>query len=59
MLLMRKDTNRSTLVWQPKKRHLQFRLSPEAEPLFGEVAEARLQSLASALQAELTVTQAR
>lgn len=53
MLLMQKDGNRSSLRWFPKKRLLQFNLSAEAEALFGEVAEARLQSLASALMADL------
>jgi len=34
---------------------LELRMTRDAMPLFGEVAEARLKSLASSLQAELVV----
>ena len=41
--------------WFPKKRHLELRLSPDARALFGEVAQARLNSLATSLEASLDV----
>ncbi|SFT47970.1 Ppx/GppA family phosphatase [Sedimentitalea nanhaiensis] len=56
MLLMQGGTNTSSLRWFPKKRHLQLRLATDAQPLFGEVAEARLQSLSAALSADLKIT---
>jgi exopolyphosphatase/guanosine-5'-triphosphate,3'-diphosphate pyrophosphatase len=56
MLLMQKQGNRSSLRWFPQKRQLQFRLTSDAQALYGEVAEARLQSLAASLGAELTVS---
>ncbi len=43
------------LVWRPKKRILQFTLHPETRNLFGEVADARLRSLANSLEAEVEV----
>ena len=47
------DTDRAPgkLKWKPKKRELTLILAPEARPLFGEVAEARLASLTTALNA--------
>jgi len=39
----------------PKKKELHLILSKDAEPLFGEVAESRLNSLARSLDAEVTV----
>ncbi|MDF1726971.1 MAG: Ppx/GppA family phosphatase [Sulfitobacter sp.] len=45
----------SELRWFPKKKLLQFHLSKEASPLFGEVAEARLNSLASSLGAQVEI----
>ncbi|SHK01358.1 exopolyphosphatase / guanosine-5'-triphosphate,3'-diphosphate pyrophosphatase [Shimia gijangensis] len=39
-----------TLKWRPKKRELHLTLPKSAAPLFGEVAEARFQSLAEALE---------
>ncbi|MFD3190570.1 Ppx/GppA family phosphatase [Sedimentitalea sp. HM32M-2] len=59
MLLMQESETKSSLRWFPKKQQLQFRLSADARPLFGEVAEQRLQSLASALSAELSVIHLR
>jgi exopolyphosphatase/guanosine-5'-triphosphate,3'-diphosphate pyrophosphatase len=56
MLWLRKDTKMGQLVWQPKKKVLELRLSAEAAPLFGEVAEARFQSLAESLGAETRIT---
>lgn len=41
--------------WFPKKKELELWLSHEAEPLFGEVAEARFLSLAGTLGAESRV----
>ncbi|MEO1153767.1 MAG: Ppx/GppA family phosphatase [Pseudomonadota bacterium] len=47
------------LRWYPKKRVLEMALSPGAEDLFGEVAAARFQSLAGALDAEGVLIEAR
>lgn len=55
MLWMEKGAERAKLKWYPKKRILELRLTRDALPLFGEVAEIRLKSLASSLQAELVV----
>ena len=55
MLWMEKGAERATFKWYPKKRILELRMTRDAMPLFGEVAEARLKSLASSLQAELVV----
>ncbi len=46
------------LLWRPKKREVELRLSPIGEGLFGEVAEARFLSLAGALRAQAMVTRA-
>jgi exopolyphosphatase/guanosine-5'-triphosphate,3'-diphosphate pyrophosphatase len=59
MLWMTKDAERGTLKWYPKKKKLQLLLTPDMVPLFGEVAEARLLSLASSLESEVEVRQAR
>lgn len=55
MLWMQPDTPIGSLRWQPKKKRLELSLPPEAEPLFGEVAEARLSSLAQSLGAEVDI----
>ena len=55
MLWMEKGAERATFKWYPKKRILELRMTRDAMPLFGEVAEARLKSIASSLQAELVV----
>jgi exopolyphosphatase/guanosine-5'-triphosphate,3'-diphosphate pyrophosphatase len=55
MLWMTQDAERGTLQWFPKKKHLQLHLTPDMVPLFGEVAEARLLSLAASLDASLEV----
>ncbi len=55
MLWMQPDHPIGTLKWQPKKKRLELTLPPEAQPLFGEVAEARLKSLAEALKSEVRV----
>lgn len=53
MLMASADRRFGTLRWQPRKRVLHVELSKEVEPLYGEVAEARLMSLVNALNAEL------
>ena len=55
MLWMEKGADRATFKWFPKKQLLELRLTPDALPLYGEVAEVRLQSLANSLNAELSV----
>ncbi|SFE91078.1 exopolyphosphatase / guanosine-5'-triphosphate,3'-diphosphate pyrophosphatase [Sulfitobacter brevis] len=55
MLWMDKDAERGELRWFPKKKLLELWLTPDMLPLFGEVAEARLNSLASSLDAEVQV----
>ena len=55
MLWMDKDADRAAFRWYPKKKQLELRLSEASVPLYGEVAEARLESLARSLSAELTV----
>ncbi len=51
MLWMQNTDDMGRLDWYPKKRDLHLILPPTAEALFGEVAEARFQSLVSALDA--------
>lgn len=55
MLLPMRDASLGELRWFPKKKMLELRLSAEAGPLFGEVAEARFRSLCTTLQAEPVV----
>ncbi|MGV6811639.1 MAG: Ppx/GppA family phosphatase [Brevirhabdus sp.] len=43
------------LSWAPKKRVLTLKLHADTSDLFGEVAEARFQSLAKALEAEAVI----
>ena len=52
MLWLTHDAQLGKLHWFPKKKRLELCLSPEATPLFGEVAEARFLSLCDTLQAE-------
>lgn len=59
MLWMTQDAERGTLRWFPKKKLLQLRLTPDMVPLFGEVADARLRSLASSMDAELDIKKVR
>lgn len=47
--------DKAELRWFPKKRELHLHLDKQAVDLFGEVAQARFQSLADALNAEATV----
>ncbi|MEP5730760.1 MAG: Ppx/GppA family phosphatase [Sulfitobacter sp.] len=55
MLWMNKDEDRGEIRWFSKKKLLQLRLTPDMVPLFGEVAEARLNSLARSLEAEVEI----
>ena len=55
MLWMNKDEERGELRWFPKKKRLELWLTADMIPLFGEVAEARLNSLAASLGAEVAV----
>ena len=55
MLWANPDDETAKLNWSAKKKSLSLTLTAEASPLFGEVAEARLQSLAQALNATTNV----
>ena len=55
MLWMEKDAERAEFRWFPKKKVLELHLSRDAVPLFGEVAQARLNSLAASMEAEVVV----
>ncbi|GAA6207965.1 Ppx/GppA family phosphatase [Cognatishimia sp. WU-CL00825] len=55
MLSMQRDVNVGTFTYRPKKRELHLKLPKSSEPLFGEVAKARLESLASSLDAQAFV----
>ena len=59
MLWMEKDAERGEFRWFPKKKILELHLTAEAMPLFGEVAEARLNSLAASLEAQVLIKQRR
>ncbi|MEP2641917.1 Ppx/GppA family phosphatase [Roseobacter sp.] len=59
MLWMTQDAERGALRWFPKKKELHLRLTPDMIPLFGEVAEARLLSLANSLGAEVQIKKMR
>jgi len=58
MMWMQHDAPMGRLNWAPRKKRLNLTLSRDAEPLFGEVAEARLMSLCASLGAELSVDHA-
>jgi len=55
MLWPMRDAHPGELRWFPKKKRLELRLTREAAPLYGEVAEARFRSLCETLQAEPVV----
>jgi len=59
MLWMNPDEDRGEIRWFSKKKQLQLRLTPDMLPLFGEVAEARLNSLAASLGAEVEIKTVR
>ncbi|MFK7877181.1 MAG: Ppx/GppA family phosphatase [Paracoccaceae bacterium] len=55
MLWIQNTTDLGEIVWKPQKKHLQLKLSTDAGGLYGEVAQARLASLTTALDASLAV----
>ncbi|MDX2485390.1 MAG: Ppx/GppA family phosphatase, partial [Pseudodonghicola sp.] len=55
MFVMNPAADIGDLRWFPKKRKLELTLPEESRPLFGEVVEARLMSLAQSLEAEVEV----
>ena len=55
MLWLSADEPPGTLKWNSRKRELKLVLTEHARPLFGEVAENRLNGLASALDATVTI----
>jgi len=55
MLWLKDDAHLGELRWFPKRKVLELRLSPEAAPLFGEVAQARFAALCSALGARADI----
>ena len=59
MLWLEPGHQPASLAWRPKLKRLELRLSREAAPLFGEVAESRLGSLAATLDADTEVKIAR
>ena len=59
MLWLEKDSIPGEFRWFPKKKVLELRLTEAAWPLLGEVAMARLKSLASSLDADLDVSMTR
>ncbi|AZV78837.1 Ppx/GppA family phosphatase [Parasedimentitalea marina] len=56
MLMVSKDGDIGTLKWHPRKKELRLILPKLAEPLFGEVAQSRLQALVQSLDATVSVT---
>ncbi|MEL6510065.1 MAG: Ppx/GppA family phosphatase [Pseudomonadota bacterium] len=59
MLWLQPGGQMGELRWFPKKKLLELVLTKDAVPLYGEVAEARFQSLARSLDAETKVRVAR
>lgn len=55
MLWMQPEQSPSKLKWYPRKKVLELKLSKDSASLFGEVAEARFNSLASSLGATAKV----
>ncbi|NIZ60099.1 exopolyphosphatase [Sedimentitalea sp. CY04] len=55
MLMVSNDGDIGVLKWQPRKKQLRLTLPKSVEPLFSEVAKARLQSLVQSLDATVTV----
>ncbi|SEQ25193.1 Ppx/GppA family phosphatase [Thalassovita taeanensis] len=55
MLWPQKEQPMGEMRWFPKKKQLHLLLTPQSEPLFGEVAQARFQSLASSLDAQTEI----
>ncbi|EPX86606.1 hypothetical protein ruthe_01423 [Rubellimicrobium thermophilum DSM 16684] len=46
---------RGLFVWRPDRRHLELTIEARARPLFGEVAQSRLNALARAMSATAEV----
>ncbi len=59
MLWMNKHQDRGELRWFPKKKLLQLWLTADMIPLYGEVAESRLNSLGASLGCEVQVKTAK
>lgn len=59
MFAIRSPAEAGELSWRPKKKVLELTLHRKAQPLFGEVVEARFKALADALGAEARVTLSR
>ncbi|MFV2033908.1 MAG: exopolyphosphatase, partial [Halocynthiibacter sp.] len=59
MFSMTAPDEQAELRLYPKKKRLELILQPHAEPLFGEVTEARFSSLAEALGTETRIRTAR
>jgi exopolyphosphatase/guanosine-5'-triphosphate,3'-diphosphate pyrophosphatase len=59
MLWMQSNARMAQMRWYPKKKLLELYLTPDAVPLFGEVAQARFASLADALEANVTIKRIR
>ncbi len=55
MLWMDKDAERGEMRWFPRKKRLELWLTADMIPLYGEVAQARLNSLAESLGASVEV----
>lgn len=55
MLWLSEKDRPGELLWNSRARRIELHLSKRAEPLFGEVAQARLQSLANSLNARNVV----
>jgi len=55
VMWLSEETDPGELRWFPKKKLLELRLSPHGVSMFGEVAEARFQSLASSLGSETQI----
>ncbi|MBV7378669.1 Ppx/GppA family phosphatase [Maritimibacter dapengensis] len=56
MFAVNEPHKKASLRWRPKRKELLLTIKPEAEGLFGEVAEARFTSLAAALGGTGVVT---
>ena len=56
MLWLGAEETPGELIWRPKRRDLELVLSAHARPLFGEVAQNRLNALAASLRATVSVT---
>jgi exopolyphosphatase/guanosine-5'-triphosphate,3'-diphosphate pyrophosphatase len=55
MLWLKDNAHLGEMRWFPKRKVLELRLSPEAAPLFGEVAQTRFAALCTALEARAEI----